>query len=68
MGIVVQFPVSAPLLKASGSVDLAPREGKATVLILPVVRIERYADQKSGGNGPDEGKAPGRRRRRRARS
>jgi hypothetical protein len=36
-----------------------------TILILPVVRIERDAD---GGRGPEEGTAPGRRRRRRARS
>jgi hypothetical protein len=35
------------------------------VLILPVVRIERNTDETSGGRGPEEGTAPGRRRRRR---
>ena len=41
----------------------APREGTATILILPSVRIER--DETNGGSGPEEGTAPGRRRRRR---
>ena len=45
--------------------DGAPREGMGTVLILPVVRIERQPDETSGGRGPEEGAAPGRRRRRR---
>jgi hypothetical protein len=36
-----------------------------TVLILPVIRIEREPDKTSGGSGPQEGTAPGRRRRRR---
>jgi hypothetical protein len=35
------------------------------VLILPVVRIEREPDKTNGGRGPEEGTAPGRRRRRR---
>jgi hypothetical protein len=39
--------------------------GVGTVLILPVVRIERDTDGTSGGSGPEEGAAPGRRRRRR---
>jgi len=43
----------------------APREGMGTILILPVVRIERVPDETSGGSGPQEGAAPGRRRRRR---
>jgi hypothetical protein len=45
--------------------DGAPREGMGTILILPVVRIERQTDETSGGCGPEEGTAPGRRRRRR---
>jgi hypothetical protein len=36
-----------------------------TIVILPVVRIEREPDETSGGSGPEEGTAPGRRRRRR---
>jgi hypothetical protein len=35
------------------------------VLILPVIRIERESDKTNGGRGPEEGTAPGRRRRRR---
>jgi hypothetical protein len=45
--------------------DGAPREGMAAILILPVVRIERGTGETSDGSGPEEGKAPGRRRRRR---
>ena len=48
--------------------DRAPDHEMGTVVILPVVRIEREADGTSGGSGPEEGTAPGRRRRRRARS
>ncbi|BAR60263.1 hypothetical protein NK6_7112 [Bradyrhizobium diazoefficiens] len=36
-----------------------------TILILPVIRIEREADETSGDRGPEAGTAPGRRRRRR---
>jgi hypothetical protein len=35
------------------------------ILILPVIRIERETDETSGGRGPEQGTAPGRRRRRR---
>jgi hypothetical protein len=45
--------------------DGVPREGMGAVLILPVVRIERSPEETSGGSGPEEGAAPGRRRRRR---
>jgi hypothetical protein len=40
-----------------------PSDGPGTVLILPVIRIERETDGTRGG--PEEGTAPGRRRRRR---
>jgi hypothetical protein len=36
-----------------------------TILILPVIRIERESDEPSGDHGPEQGTAPGRRRRRR---
>jgi hypothetical protein len=45
--------------------DGASRDGLGTVLILPVVRIEREAAKTGDGRGPEEGAAPGRRRRRR---
>jgi hypothetical protein len=40
-------------------------DGMGTVLILPVVRIERQTDETGGGHGPEQGAAAGRRRRRR---
>jgi hypothetical protein len=75
MGTIIAFPADAAARRLSSTTDGAPREamktnGKntrdlATVLILPVVRIERNTDKTSGGSGPEEGTAPGRRRRRR---
>lgn len=68
MGTIVEFPADAASRRAGTGVDITPRETAATILILPVIRIERYADETSGGSGPEEGTAPGRRRKRRARS
>jgi len=45
--------------------DGASGDGMGTILILPVVRIERETGETDGGRGPEEGTAPGRRRRRR---
>jgi hypothetical protein len=67
MGTIIEFPVDAASRRLSGNIDGPPRQGSAIILILPVIRIERHADE-SGGRGPEEGTAPGRRRRRRARS
>ncbi|HEX7790392.1 MAG TPA: hypothetical protein VF467_07695 [Afipia sp.] len=68
MSTVVEFPADAASRRATPGTGMASREGTATILILPVIRIERYADETSGGRGPEEGAAPGRRRKRRARS
>lgn len=68
MGIILEFPADAALRRPGSIMDVAKREGSATVVILPVVRIDRNADESNGGSGPEEGAAPGRRRRRRARS
>jgi hypothetical protein len=65
MGAIIEFPADAASRRPGASIGAAQREGMGTILILPVVRIERDAD---GGRGPEEGAAPGRRRRRRARS
>jgi hypothetical protein len=62
MGIIIDFPASR---WAGSTMDAAPREGMGTVLILPAVRIDRQTDETSGGRGPEQGAAPGRRRRRR---
>jgi hypothetical protein len=63
MGILIEFPADAASRRPGSTMDGAPRE--ATVLILPVIRIEREVDETSGGRGPEEGTAPRRRRRRR---
>jgi hypothetical protein len=65
MGTIIEFPADAASRRPDSNMDGAPREGMGIILILPVVRIERQADQTSGGSGPEEGAAPGRRRRRR---
>lgn len=68
MGTIIKFPADAAARRLGLSMDaVAPRETSATILILPVIRIERESDG-SNGSGPEEGTAPGRRRRRRARS
>lgn len=65
MGTIIVFPADAASRRLGSTMDGAPREGMGTVLILPVVRIEREPQKASGGSGPEEGTAPGRRRRRR---
>lgn len=63
MGTIIEFPPDAA--RRLGIMDGVRREGMGTVLILPVIRIERQSEETSGGRGPEEGTAPGRRRRRR---
>jgi hypothetical protein len=63
MGTIIEFPADAASRRLGSTMVGAPHEGSATILILPSVRIER--DETSGGSGPEEGTAPGRRRRRR---
>ena len=65
MGTIIEFPADAASRRRGSTMDVAARDGMGTILILPVVRIERDPDETSGGRGPEEGTAPGRRRRRR---
>ena len=60
MGTIIAFPARRP----GSSGDAAPVARTGTVVILPVVRIEREGDGSSGGRGPEQGTATGRRRRR----
>jgi len=62
MGEVIQFPDDAGYGRGGRYIDA--QSEPATVIILPVIRIERSPD---GSNGlePDTGSTPGRRRRRR---
>jgi hypothetical protein len=63
MGTIIDFPADAASRRLGHGMDGAPRDGMGTILILPVVRIDR--DETGGDRGPEEGAAPGRRRRRR---
>jgi hypothetical protein len=65
MGTIIEFPADAASRRLGSTMDGASHEGLGTILILPVVRIERESDGTRGGSGPEEGTAPGRRRRRR---
>ena len=46
MGIVVTFPAARPATRDG----LASQAGSATVIILPVIRIERFVDEPAGRN------------------
>jgi hypothetical protein len=68
MGMVVEFPADASL-RRQATADMTRQEGMGTVLILPVIRIERHdGDVIGGGGGSDQGSPSGRGRKRRARS
>jgi len=61
MGTVIRFPLEERIGHKSLGAGLEP----ATVVILPVIRIERHTEEPSG-RAPDAGNSPGRGRRRRA--
>lgn len=65
MGTIIEFPAEAVSRRLGSPIDGASADGMGTVLILPVVRIERGDDGTSDGSGPEEGAASGGRRRRR---
>jgi hypothetical protein len=64
MGTIIEFPADAAARRL-GSQNGAAGQGMGTVVILPVIRIERQPEETSGGRGPAEGATTGRRRRRR---
>lgn len=66
MGIVVEFPSNAGSSRPAARAVLPP-ESMGQVVILPVIRIERYGEE-TNGRDPEQGATAGRRRRRRARS
>jgi hypothetical protein len=67
MGTIIDFPADAASRRLDHGMNGAPCDGMGTILILPVVRIDRDADETGDGGGPEEGEgtSPGRRRRRR---
>lgn len=67
MGTVIEFPAGSASRRLGSELHSMPREGLGTLLILPVVRVERLIEEPTG-NGPEQGTSPGGRRRRRARS
>jgi len=64
MGTVVKFPESARI--ARDGRPFAGQPWSATVIILPVIRVERYYDAPSTNLAAGSGTRPGRKRRRRA--
>jgi hypothetical protein len=62
MGMVIIFPAVERTARGSGAT--AGKSLSATVVILPVIRIERYVEEPSGE--PATSRGPRRRRRRRA--
>jgi hypothetical protein len=62
MGTVVTFPESRRILRDACVNDA--QNASATIIILPVVRVERYSDEPSDGRSAGPA-VPGRRRRRR---
>jgi hypothetical protein len=64
MGIIVQFPEGQR--PAGGGRYVEANSEPASVIILPVVRIERHPDKPSDGFEGGSSATPGRRRRRRA--
>jgi hypothetical protein len=64
MGTVIRFP--GERRAAQGAGDASDRCESATIMILPVIRIERTGDSPTDGMAPDTNTAAGRKRRRRS--
>jgi hypothetical protein len=64
MGTVINFQPAGRA--ARGSSSMAGTSQSAAIIILPVIRIERYAETPSGDLEPEAGSTARRRRRRRA--
>ena len=67
MGMVVEFPADA-LQRRTVETDMPRTERMGTVLILPVIRIERHDGDLFGDGGSQQGSPTGRGRKRRSRS
>jgi hypothetical protein len=63
MGIVINFPLERAGGRPRRESEAA---GSATVVILPVIRIERYTEEPVSGRKAQAGSGPRRGRRRRA--
>jgi hypothetical protein len=65
MGTIIAFPANAASQRRNLNLDGVPRETTGTVLILPVIRIERVPEETSNDRGPEQQRTAPRRRRRR---
>ena len=63
MGLIINFPDMGRAGRAPKAIAAGTRS--ATVVILPVIRIERYSEEPAGGYAPVEATGNQRRRRRR---
>jgi hypothetical protein len=61
MGAVIRFP--GERRSAHGGGDANDRRESATIMILPVIRIERTDDSPTDGLAPDTNTSAGRKRR-----
>ena len=52
MSTIIEFPADAASRRPGSTMDGAPRDGLGTVLILPVVRIEREAGETGDALSP----------------
>ena len=66
MGMVVEFPADTAQRRA-GTAAAAPADKMGTVVIRPVIRIERHGDDVFGGGGTEQGSPSSCGRKRRAR-
>ena len=62
MATIIEFPANAASRRSRSGQS---QETTGTIVILPVVRIERETTTTNDDRGPREGAAPSRRRRRR---
>jgi hypothetical protein len=62
MATIIEFPAEAASRRSRATTS---QQGTGTILILPVVRIERETTATGDDRDPREGAAPSRRRRRR---
>ena len=62
MGIVIRFPDEKRM--SWNGAGARPQDAPASVVILPVIRVERHGDDAAGELAPDTGapRGPGRRR------
>src|SRR3981189_1594031 len=60
MGTIISFPGVVHTARASRSI--AGKSESAIVIILPVIRIERYVDESTGSFEPEASSRPRRRR------